>query len=620
VNLSLVHPVRILAVVCGVTFTLAAWAFSVGNQFTLLGVLAWAGSIVTWVAALSDVNDYQHVFTVLRGWRPRLNGWTVAWVAVLVFGAVFRFADLNALPPELTRDQAENIDDARRILAGITPVYFPNNTGREPVQMYAGALLAELRGTMPDFLTFKLLSAFESWLALPLVGWLGIALLGPERRMLGRRLGLFTAALLAISFWSNTISRQGLRIALMPAAATLVVACLSRALRSGRRMDYLLTGLVLGGSLYTYQAARVLPLVVLVGVMLDLFLKTKRRRILSNAGAMGVVAFAVFTPLFGYAVERPDVFWNRLAGRVTGEELTSPQATDAARWLALEHNLSQFGQNIINLAGMFHLRGDLAWVNNVPRHPALDPAAGVLFLVGLGSWLVYTLRHPRNPLVWLFLAALLLLLLPSALALANTIENPSFSRTGGALPLVYVLAAFPVALLAEAPARRIWVSAVFAALVAASGLYNANLYFNTYRAAVIESQTPYTLAAKRFQGYWPGNTFIVADPTIFNPLAFAIASNKPDWPNSFRPSDNLMLLLADAATRDGSYRLDASQPLLFLYLAHDSATDSYLRQLFPSGEILPPASEYEASKFTLFRVPSGEFKSGGPSSWMRSSP
>ena len=48
-------------------------------------------------------------------------------------------------------------------------------------------------------------------------------------------------------------------------ATALLLIFLIRAMRDNRRNDFIIAGLVLGFSLYVYQAARMLPLVVMIG-------------------------------------------------------------------------------------------------------------------------------------------------------------------------------------------------------------------------------------------------------------------------------------------------------------------------------------------------------------------
>ncbi|HEX2907145.1 MAG TPA: hypothetical protein VHO69_09820, partial [Phototrophicaceae bacterium] len=62
-----------------------------------------------------------------------------ALLVILVIGAFFRVNELSRIPPEMTSDHKEKLLDAQRVLDVNLQVFFPNNGGREPFQMYAMA-------------------------------------------------------------------------------------------------------------------------------------------------------------------------------------------------------------------------------------------------------------------------------------------------------------------------------------------------------------------------------------------------------------------------------------------------------------------------------------------------
>src|SRR6185295_5595931 len=98
---------------------------------------------------------------------------------------------------------------------------------------------------------------------------------------------------------------------------------LARALRQNKRIDYIIAGLILGAGMYGYQAVRMLPLVVMIGVGLALVLRARtwrvRREYIVNFAALVIVSLAVFVPLGNYMTEYPDSFWSRTTGRLFGE-------------------------------------------------------------------------------------------------------------------------------------------------------------------------------------------------------------------------------------------------------------------------------------------------------------
>ena len=61
-------------------------------------------------------------------------------------GAYFRYAQLDAIPPEMTSDHVEKLLDVNDVLQGKYRVYFERNTGREPLQFYLAAFTLDVLG------------------------------------------------------------------------------------------------------------------------------------------------------------------------------------------------------------------------------------------------------------------------------------------------------------------------------------------------------------------------------------------------------------------------------------------------------------------------------------------
>ena len=112
---------------------------------------------------------------------------------------------------------------------------------------------------------------------------------------------------------------------------------------------------------------------------------------------------------------------------------------------------------------MFNYRGDYNPRHNIPGVPMLNPAEGVLLLVGLGAALARSSKWPQATwLVWFFA-----MLLPAIL----TIESPQAHRAVGAIPAVYLLIGQglqPFFAYAAGSARRVRSALVAAVLLVAS--------------------------------------------------------------------------------------------------------------------------------------------------------
>ncbi|PJF34181.1 MAG: hypothetical protein CUN49_16760, partial [Candidatus Thermofonsia Clade 1 bacterium] len=133
---------------------------------------------------------------------------------------------------------------------------------------------------------------------------------------------------------------------------------------------------------------------------------------------------------------------------------------------------------------MFNQRGDTAWITGDPDgSPQLDPYTGAFFVLGLGMVIGRMLRR-RDPAEWLLPLSIFVLILPSALAIAFIIEVPSATRASGALPVVYLIAAFGAAMTVIGIAQglpRLWlrraVYVVTAILVLIAATINYERYF-----------------------------------------------------------------------------------------------------------------------------------------------
>ncbi|MCC6615270.1 MAG: hypothetical protein IT320_17480 [Anaerolineae bacterium] len=616
--------------------SLIAFSLSGGNLFTAGGVIAWLLSIVLWVWALAP-EGWSPRFP-LRRWsaelanlRPRRFNWVTALLILLIaVGAVMRLADLAHLPPEMTSDHVEKLLDSQRVLNGMTQIFFQNNGGREGLQMYVMAAVVGLTGLPMDFNTLKLVVALEGILSIPVMFWFGRELAGRENRRLGTLVGLALAGLVAVSYWHIALSRLALRIVYTPAITAIIFIYLTRALRYNRRLDWINAGLALGAGLYMYQAVRMLPVVIVIGFVLALVLRARtwaqRTQYVVNFIALVVVAFAVFVPLFRFSYDYPEDFWRRTSGRLFGDSITQMTDEDGnliARdptlselWEAFQANIPALAQNIRNALLMYQYKGDVAWINGSPNRPAFDAASGALLMAGLGGWLAWMLRR-RDPALWLIPPAIFVLILPSALAIAFPIENPSATRMSGTLPEVYLLAAFAFALLligilrVVGAGRRTGIAlaaALFAGVLAFSAVANAAVYFRDFRQSYLISSKPYSDAGRIVRefavsegGY--GNAFLVAYPYWWDHRAVGIEAGRINWPNGIVSRDEIPAFLRDAARRDDQYRLDPDKPLLFIYSPDDVDTELRLRLWFPRGLAQAIQSYQPEDTYRIFRVP-----------------
>jgi hypothetical protein len=349
----------------------------------------------------------------MRRWLP--------FLLIFMLAATLRLIALPQVPPGLQHDEVFHGHDAVTVLLGYRPLYFTSNAGNEPLFIYLMSLTIGLFGH--NAWGIRLAAVICGLLTL-LFTYLWI------RRAYTDRTALIALALMAVSFWPLFLSRVGLRAASVPmmAACTawLLFEGLSRLQEANDRsrrniwMWFVAAGVALGVSLYTYPAARTLPIVFLLFWILISILSRKIEKPLL---VTLLTALVVFAPL-GYVIAtqpQADVRLQQLGGPVQE---------------ALKGNLEPVLRYTRDTLGMFNFAGDPIARYNLPGRPVFDLITGLLFLGGvliaLHQW-----REPRYlfALLWLPIG-----LLPSMLS----DSAPSFLRASAALPVAFVFPALTI--------------------------------------------------------------------------------------------------------------------------------------------------------------------------------
>jgi hypothetical protein len=567
-----------------------------GNQFRLLGVLAWALSVAAWLASLWDMTTpiaerWARARSRLAGWlqpdglRLRLPWLAILFLAVLAVGAYFRFARLAAVPPEMTSDHVEKLLDTNAVLAGQFQVFFQRSLGREPLHYYLAALVIRWLDTGVTFEALKTASALAGVLLLPFVFWLG-------RELEDDAFGLLAMLLAGVSYWAVILSRLGLRFALAPLFVAPMLLFFLRGTRRGSRNDFLLAGLCLGLGLYGYNSLRLAPVLLLAAATwLALWPPAglSRRDLGANTVLLLATAFVVFVPLYRYALEPGSAYWSGLAAQIGG----------AAQPMRV------FVSNNWNALRMFNWTGDGVWVSSLPRKPALDFVTGALFVLGV-VFLFGRVLLRRDRTAGLLLLAIPLLLLPSTLSLSSPSENPSVTRAAGVIPLVMLIAAYPLWLMWRrlhavfyAPRGR-WVAAGGVGLVlVAAALVNRDLYFNQYAAQYLGSAQnaseigavvrSYAQSVGSYERAW-----LCVHPHWADTRAVGLYAGQPAWNQVLAP-EQIAALAGDP------------RPLLLILHPESDACLSAARSAFPAGTLSPfHSARGPARDFWLYVVPAAE--------------
>jgi 4-amino-4-deoxy-L-arabinose transferase-like glycosyltransferase len=325
---------------------------------------------------------------------------------ILLGAAWLRIYRLSDLPPGWRDDEVvETTVHAALVLAGRAPLYFPQAEGHEPLYHYLSGGWMALAGR--SLFSVRLLSA--------LLGVISVAALYRlTRRLFGPSTALLAAAGLAVSFWGLMYARFKLRhvAALAPmllafelfwrAGATEGSRQSARAAgrrpfaddpQAGRTLAYIwagLAGLCLALALYTYYAARVVPVMLLAFVVYMAVFHRAELRARWRAWAVTAGVAAVLVLPLGVAIARTPGGEARIG--VVGQPLRALLNGDPGPALA----------NTRETLGMFAFTGDPEALYNIPGRPVFEALGATLFAVGVAvsAW---RWRQPRHAFMLLWL-------------------------------------------------------------------------------------------------------------------------------------------------------------------------------------------------------------------------
>ena len=522
--------------------------------------------------------------------KPRLNiaigGPALLAGAAFLLAAGFRYARLAEVPFEMTSDHAEKILDIIDVLNGETSIFFPRNAGREAMQFYSTAAAVRWFGAELNFLTLKQVTATAGLLALPFIYLFG-------REIGGRKVGLASMALTGIAYWPNVIGRVGLRATFYPLLLAPTLYFLVRGLRARRQNDFVLCGFFLGASIYSYTAARLAPLVVVLAVLLYLLhreSKGHRREALRWLGVAALMTVVVAVPFLRAAYQLPDQVFFRTVTRVTEMER------------AIEGSVTGiFLNNVLEALKMFSWDFGEIWVLSIPFRPALDWVTGGLFHLGV-VLLIVRYAKSRNWLDLFLPLSILLLILPSVLALAFPGENPHPSRAGGAIIPVFAIAATSLVGIEQWGIRRLGgktgqrIGAGFAGalfLLTAVGNYSlgVTLYGEHMRRGAWNASELGTVAHGFGESVGSfSQIYIMAFPHWLDSRLVAVDAGRPGqdfgiWPEQVSALE------------------PTTEARLFFLHPMDENGHNLLRELFPTGILSTHRSQSEGKDFDVYFVP-----------------
>ncbi|HQE92246.1 MAG TPA: glycosyltransferase family 39 protein [Anaerolineae bacterium] len=392
-----------------------------------------------------------------------------AIILITLLAAFLRLYHIDRLPPGDGYDPAYYGIDALEILRGARPIFLLTNFGREALFSYLVAVWVLIFG--PTALAVHLASAVVGILTIPAIYFLAEELFFEETPPV-RFLGSVSAALMvAVSYWHLNWSRYGVRAILVPFFAAWTIYFLWRGLRTQSRWVCGACGVMLGLSLYTYQAARLLPVLVVIGFICH-FVQRRAfaRRDVENFLIIVGISMVIFAPLGWFFIEHPGAF----SERIQQAAVLRPSQSTA-------ENEQAFRQQLMNALLLFGIRGDAEPYSTIPGRPVLNIFFAGLFYVGL----VICLIQYKKPRYMLVLAWWVVMLVPAALAG----RGAEAKRAIGTLPAVALLIAITVVSLWKivprrstnaSPRLRRYMQPMYAGLLVGGFVYSGMVTFHDY--------------------------------------------------------------------------------------------------------------------------------------------
>lgn len=402
--------------------------------------------------------------------------------AVIVTALLVRVLSIGSIPANLMLDEADNAQDAYRILVGRGGG--PAGLDWSQAPLFSMYILAGCIRVFGD--------SVAGLRSMPVL--LSVVSLIPFFYIARRQVGVLAAGcgafLLATSLWYLHFSRTAWINMTAPLFALGAVYFLTRALADGRWRDYLACGVCVALGVYGYPAGRSIPIAVLAALPLALLLQPQRT-------LRTVAGFAVAF-LLAAALIAPHVWV--VANSEQESRLASVSVLAAEEYLGERNRVLMVVQQVgRNLAGFILLdpgqMGRGLWAHYLPPgRTVLDHGTGVLFWIGL---IVAAWRWRDTWLWWLFL------LVPVLTVQVFSMQTPDAGRGLIVAPFMYLFVALALdAILARArPSLRPVVTVGVLTVVVLLAALNLRKYFDWIGSAQALNERQPAVALAEFPAW-----------------------------------------------------------------------------------------------------------------------
>src|SRR5512139_3247954 len=290
----------------------------------------------------------------------------IAVLTVLLLAFALRTIDLTRVPAGLHNDEVVAAKFAEEVMQGRRAIFFPEDTGSEPLHYYFSAPIMSIFGQ--SVWAVRLPSIILSMLAMCVIWALA-------RRLFGPIAALTALAGFAITFWTVEFGRIVSPVVMIVPLGALSAYFFWRAFSArGKRAIamWVFAGVWLGMALLAYTASRVIPVVfVAFGAYAFIVKRSEWRKWIKAVAIMLVVAATIAAPMFIYLATNP-----------ADDQLGFFDIDRPLRELK-QGNLEPVLETSLRTLGMFTFVGDPLPYYDVPDRPVLDPIGSLLLVSGL---------------------------------------------------------------------------------------------------------------------------------------------------------------------------------------------------------------------------------------------
>jgi len=392
------------------------------------------------------------------------------------------------------------------------------------------------------------------------------------RRLFDEKTGYISALLLGVGFWPILQQRAVLGFGLVLPILLPAVYYLFKSLQEDDLNSLLIASVWTGLGLLTNKIFFVLVFANLLITLVYFSRNGSDKAKISLAMRIGVsliTGIVVVLPLIFVVAANPTAWFSTIISQLSfanNPTHNSPVIT--------------FLKNIVAALGLVNWSNRNGWVDGISNRAALDWVSGAFFLFGIGVTIFRDFFKKRKQAISLLLL-FFLMLLPSALSLAQPMENPSISRALGAAVPVFLIAgrgfAFAIDRIWASQTESHWVKqagivVIFSLLIIIRnfGLINTT-YVNNYEASAWNASD----MAEVIRNYDTGQArnsqaYIIGFPHWVDARSVAISLN--------RPYTNLSIL-----PQELSSTVDLQTAKIFLLHITDTESLGQLQSLYPGG-------------------------------------